>query len=182
MSKWVAHLYLCCLASVGGVEKRRVSTTFRPEPQSGSPLRTHLVLSIATVLQSLSRYSPILWNLRFITKFMRTSLNTQTKHEQSNSILIQFLEIHFNIILPCSQRLSEWTLSFPFPKQKFVQDYFHCHFVTVLWYPSIWQAGYIMKLHKIHSFLPNSSVFKHYSHHSVLKHNQLMNGKSTPKP
>jgi len=36
---------------------------------------------------------------------------------------------------------------------------FLTHFATVVWYPSIWQAVQIMKLHIIHLFPPISSVF-----------------------
>jgi len=56
------------------------------------------------VSQLIKMFPIILWNLRFITEFMKISFNILLKHELSKSTLIQFLEIHFNIILPYSHR------------------------------------------------------------------------------
>ena len=52
----------------------------------------------------------ILWQVQFITKFMRMSLNTLSKHEYSKSKLIQFFKTHCNIIVLYSRTPSEWTL------------------------------------------------------------------------
>ena len=43
--------------------------------------------------------------------------NALPRHEQSKSIPIHFLNIHFNIIFPYSQKPSEWPLSSTFPNQ-----------------------------------------------------------------
>ena len=67
------------------------------------------------VAQLIKIFHTILWKVRFITKFIQMSLKALLKHEQSKSILIQFLKIHFNITLLHSHRPSEWTLSFHFP-------------------------------------------------------------------
>jgi len=69
----------------------------------------------------------ILRNLRFIKEFMRMSFNAHSKHEYSKPILVEFLKIHFNIILPYSHRPSEWTVSFTSSNQKSVQDYLQSH-------------------------------------------------------
>jgi len=72
------------------------------------------------VAQLINTFPRILWKLRFNTEFIRMSFNTLPKHEWLKSTLIQFLKIHFNIILPYKHRPSEWTLSFTFSNQNSV--------------------------------------------------------------
>ena len=66
-------------------------------------------------LLSLSRYSPEFYRTYSLLQFMGMSFNGLLKHEQSKSILIQFLKIYFNIILPYSHRSSKQSLSYLFP-------------------------------------------------------------------
>jgi len=113
---------------------------------------------------------------------MKTSFNALPKYLQSNSILIQYLKIHFNIIHPYSHRSSECTLSFSFPNQKSIQDYFHSHachnpnpFCDCSLIPQYLtgSANYETPQNAFFSAHSLSSL----SHHSVLKHNELINGK-----
>jgi len=117
---------------------------------------------------------------------MRTSFKALPKYEQSNSILIQYLKINFNIILPYSHRPSECTLSFSFRNQKSIQDYFHSHACHIPY--TFCDCSLIPQYltGSVNYETPQNAFFSAHSlsslsHHSVLKHNKLINGKNTPK-
>jgi len=96
------------------------------------------------------------------------------------------IKIHFNILPPYSHRPSEWTLPFLFSNQNSVQDYFHCHACHIPYsFCDCSLIPYYLTSTVNYETPQNASFsaqflclqFKHYSHHSALKHNQLINGK-----
>jgi hypothetical protein len=95
------------------------------------------------------------------------------------SILIQLLKIHFNIILPYSHRPS------CFPIRNLFNITFTPMYATFLTHlPLFFDIPESEKQYKLEnphyaSFPSNFLCFytKHYSHHSILKQNQLINGK-----
>ena len=148
----------------------------------------HIQYTVYTVMpmvaQLIKIFPTILQNLQFITVHGK-SFNGLLKHEQSKSILIQFPKIYFNIIFPYSHRLSEQTLSFLFSNQ--ITSRLHS-------FPCIPHSLPICHCSPIPHYLTNSTNYetphytsfspnflclysKHYSLHSVLKQNQLINGK-----
>jgi len=141
------------------------------------------------VLYLINTFPRILWKLLFKTELMRMTFNALSKHVWSKSILIRFHTIYFNIILPCSHGLLNGLFPSRFPiKNLFtitvtpMQAKFLTHFATVVWYPSIWQAVQIMKLHIIHPSPPISSVLNsNIILVTVLNQNQLIKGKKHSK-
>jgi len=98
-------------------------------------------------------HKPSQWTLSFLFSFQNPSWYSSLKpisillSHIHTGLLNRLFSSHFPI-------KNLFTISFT-P----MQATFLTHFSTVLWYPSIWQAVQIMKLHIIHPSPPISSVF-----------------------
>ena len=138
------------------------------------------------VAQLIKIFPTILWKIQIVTKFNRLTLEALTKHEYSKSILIQFVKIHFNVILlyiHTGLLNGLFTSHFPITNLftiTFIPMHatFLTHFVTVLWFPTTWQAVQFNKLHIIHPSPLSSSVFSSNIIPIILfSNNHLLNGK-----
>ena len=147
--------------------------------------RVRTLISIYWDANGYSAYSDIPQNFMEFTQFMQCrsvlsqTINIQNPSSYSFLKSISILSSHIHTGLLNGLFPSHFPIKNLF-KITFtpIHATFLTHFATVLWYPSIWQAVQIMKLHILHPFPPISFVICSKTILiTVLKQNQFINGK-----